>query len=280
MWALGCIIYQMLTGISPFYADTEYLIYENINGYIDHKRPINFPSSVQGISKQLVEALLKKCPSERLTAWSQELTVARSIKNHEFFKNMPWTKIPTMKPPYIPNPSDLPDTSNMKDGEFDEWIFEGDATMIYDNLELTQQDSLSKSNKQSKWSKFLVSNETVIFASLTWKRKGLFSKKRQLILTSTPRLIYVDPDPGKMELKGEIPWKADKPLKCVPVSYKICVYNIICVECIILYNLVYKERMISNSYILFYIYYCIIILLFIFYYYLYILLSLSIVKRR
>ena len=136
MWALGCIIYQMLTGISPFYADTEYLIYENINGYIDQKRPINFPSSVQGISKQLVEALLKKSPSERLTAWSQELTVARSIKNHEFFKNMPWTKIPTMKPPYIPNPSDLPDTNNMKDGEFDEWIFEGDATMIYDNLVL------------------------------------------------------------------------------------------------------------------------------------------------
>ncbi|GLE09641.1 hypothetical protein PINS_up021378 [Pythium insidiosum] len=36
------------------------------------------------------------------------------------------------------------------------------------------------------------------------KRKGLFSKKRQLILTSRPRLIYIDPI--RMRQKGEIPW--------------------------------------------------------------------------
>ena len=34
--------------------------------------------------------------------------------------------------------------------------------------------------------------------------QGLFSKRRQLILTDAPRLYYVDP--VAMELKGEIPW--------------------------------------------------------------------------
>jgi hypothetical protein len=46
--------------------------------------------------------------------------------------------------------------------------------------------------------------------------QGLFSKKRQLILTSTPRLIYVDPH--SMELKGEIPWTKEHPVSVSVVS--------------------------------------------------------------
>jgi 3-phosphoinositide dependent protein kinase-1 len=33
---------------------------------------------------------------------------------------------------------------------------------------------------------------------------GLFSRKRQLVLTDAPRLFYIDTD--KMVVKGEIPW--------------------------------------------------------------------------
>ena len=38
----------------------------------------------------------------------------------------------------------------------------------------------------------------------------MFSKKRTLILTTLPRLLYADPDAKK--LKGEIPWLPDKPV--------------------------------------------------------------------
>jgi 3-phosphoinositide dependent protein kinase-1 len=51
-----------------------------------------------------------------------------------------------------------------------------------------------------------VNNELIVRTGLIDKRKGLFSKRRQLILTDAPRLYYVDP--VAMELKGEIPWSS------------------------------------------------------------------------
>ena len=45
--------------------------------------------------------------------------------------------------------------------------------------------------------------------------KGLFSKRRQLILTDTPRLLYIDP--VCMILKGEIPWTDTQPVSFIQV---------------------------------------------------------------
>lgn len=47
-------------------------------------------------------------------------------------------------------------------------------------------------------------NELIVHMGLVVKRVGLSSKKRQLILTDAPRLIYIDPN--SMVQKGEIPW--------------------------------------------------------------------------
>ena len=59
----------------------------------------------------------------------------------------------------------------------------------------------------SLWNRFLLDDELIKMGGLISKRKGLFSKKRQLILTSKPRLIYIDPI--RMKQKGEIPWSDD-----------------------------------------------------------------------
>src|SRR5579883_1580783 len=51
---------------------------------------------------------------------------------------------------------------------------------------------------------FLLKSELILRAGPINKRKGFFSKRRLLILTDFPRLIYVDQE--KMSQKGEIYW--------------------------------------------------------------------------
>jgi len=58
-----------------------------------------------------------------------------------------------------------------------------------------------------KWKKFLLEDEVILESGLVWKRKGRSVKKRQLILTNKPRVIYIDTK--KMIQKGEIPWSAN-----------------------------------------------------------------------
>lgn len=85
----------------------------------------------------------------------------------------------------------------------------GDSTSSSSNV---LRASLQPKIVYSDWTHHLVDCEKQIFTGLVWKRKGLFSKKRRLVLTDAPRLFYVDPD--SMELKGEIPWTAAHPVSC------------------------------------------------------------------
>ncbi len=59
----------------------------------------------------------------------------------------------------------------------------------------------------SPWARFLSAGEEVVYTEMLEKGRGLFSKRRQLILTTAPRFRYIDV--AKMEQKGTIEWHAD-----------------------------------------------------------------------
>lgn len=67
-----------------------------------------------------------------------------------------------------------------------------------------------------KWMKF-VEGETIIKHGFVNKRKGLFARKRMLLLTTGPRLFYIDP--VQMVKKGEIPWSPE--IRVEPKNFKI-----------------------------------------------------------
>lgn len=80
LWALGCIIYQMLSGSPPFHGDTQFLTFEQVkSGKISY--PPHFPYH----ARLLIEKLLSIDPDGRPTY--------QEIKSHPFFAGIDFSKL-------------------------------------------------------------------------------------------------------------------------------------------------------------------------------------------
>lgn len=77
-----------------------------------------------------------------------------------------------------------------------------------DSFDLNDAEKLQRLEQQKtdKWHVF-ADGEVILKKGFVNKRKGLFARKRMLLLTTGPRLIYIDP--VQMIKKGEIPWSPD-----------------------------------------------------------------------
>lgn len=102
-WTLGTLLYEMLTGLPPFYDDDHNVMYRKIL-----QNPLKFPGFLENTDvKDLLIKLLQKDPSKRLND-------PQVIKSHPFFKDIDWTKLlnKSYLPPFKPNVENLLDTSN------------------------------------------------------------------------------------------------------------------------------------------------------------------------
>eukprot|EP00128_Syssomonas_multiformis_P013618 Colp12_sorted_trinity150504_noHs@10578 len=211
LWAVGCILYQLLAGRPPFHAANEYQIFQRITK-LEYKIPDGFPSD----ARDLVEQLLKMDPKERLG--SEEKGGYEKLKEHPFFSGIVWKDLHLQTPPditpYLPmgceSGEGLRATVNMPldiKGSSGNLLAAGEEekTLVQPPpMDEGRKAALAKQATESVWAPLLTGSELIVHTSLVNKRKGLFSKKRQLILTDQPRLLYIDPD--KMVVKGQIPW--------------------------------------------------------------------------
>jgi len=197
IWSVGCIIFQMLAGRPPFKAASEYLTFEEVTN-IRYKFPKDFPLD----AKDLITRILVKDPSKRLGA--KDIS---ELKNHAFFGSIDWKNLGKMPPPTWKESS-----SNQMDVSQNIFPTETNEETEKEKQAQTSNQSDSKGSNSdsptSKWERFLIKNEKVEFTGLIQKRSfsgvGFWAKTRQLILTSFPRILYVDPQ--QMTLRGEIPW--------------------------------------------------------------------------
>lgn len=108
-WALGVLIYEMVAGYPPFFADQPIQIYEKI---VSGK--VRFPSHFTSDLKDLLRNLLSVDLTKRFGNLKNGVS---DIKNHKWFNSVDWFAVYNKKleAPFIPKIKSPGDTSNFDD---------------------------------------------------------------------------------------------------------------------------------------------------------------------
>lgn len=101
VWALGCVIFQMLTGQPPFRGGSEYLTFQKISSG-DYCWPPACPASPA--ARSFVAACLHPDPGKRLGSAD-----VASLRAHEWFAGVDWACIRDADAPFTPPPPPPPD---------------------------------------------------------------------------------------------------------------------------------------------------------------------------
>lgn len=95
LWALGCIVYQMISGLPPFRGSNDYVIFKEILAC-----NLEFPQGFDENAEDLVRQLLKIDPEQRLGAQDNS-ECYESIRSHPFFASVNFDIIRQQMPPPI-----------------------------------------------------------------------------------------------------------------------------------------------------------------------------------
>jgi protein kinase X len=95
-WALGILIYEMLSGFAPFTHESTFTIYRNIL-----EGDLRFPRHFDAKAASLVSKLLTLDPSRRLGCLRDG---AEDVKRHRWFASLDWEALLhlSVAPPYVP----------------------------------------------------------------------------------------------------------------------------------------------------------------------------------
>ena len=95
-WSLGALLYEMLTGLPPFYCRDREKLFQKIRS-----GPLTFPRYLSEDSKSILNGLLTRDPSLRLGSGP---TDAEEVKGHDFYSNVEWSQLAEgrLEPPWEP----------------------------------------------------------------------------------------------------------------------------------------------------------------------------------
>jgi len=197
LWALGCMLFQLLVGAPPFRGGSEYFTFQMITKHCsepDAKVHIpevqkfdreesegeftEFSESAEDLelATDLVNALLRPDPRDRLGAGENctpfnpnfepnSSNGPKALRAHGFFEGINFETIHEREAPRIPYHFDIPEPTF--DGASDEWIMAGDITELElaAALELSSPSSTSSIPRKSSTATREVTSATAAAAA-------------------------------------------------------------------------------------------------------------------
>ncbi|XP_058450236.1 3-phosphoinositide-dependent protein kinase 1 isoform X2 [Malaya genurostris] len=237
LWSFGCIMYQIIAGYPPFRGANDYLIFQKIS-----KLELEFTENFNHSAKDLITKLLVLDPKRRLGA--DDNLPYTSIRNHDFFDGIDFSAIRETTPSFLDSSAY---TITEKEDSSKEWFNFPDhvspglddkhitrlmglelgitgipssskAIKCFANISEAERSCRLEQQKSDQWHAFS-EGELILKHGFVNKRKGALyvPRRRMLLLTTGPRLIYVDP--LQMVKKGEIPWSRE--LRAEAKNFKV-----------------------------------------------------------
>ena len=129
-WSYGILIFEMLTGMPPFYDENVNKMYRMVIS-----SDVDFPSYVSAPARDLITQLLQKDPDQRLGSGEDDY---KAIQKHPFFSKLNFDDVFNKKtdPEWKPQIKDETDTSN-----FDTEFTGEDAVVSFEDASLIDQNT-------------------------------------------------------------------------------------------------------------------------------------------
>jgi len=125
-WALGVLVYELMTGSSPFCADTHMMMFAKVLRGIDC---VQFPPRAEGFTGDFVRNVLREQPSERLPMRHCGIP---GLKAHPWFQEFDWEghmrgAVPAPYVPVVESQVDLRNFRHVKEQKVNwvEWQDDG-----------------------------------------------------------------------------------------------------------------------------------------------------------
>ncbi|KAL0077669.1 kinase-like domain-containing protein [Phycomyces blakesleeanus] len=143
-WSLGTILYEMLTGVTPFWADTHAEMYNRIV-----EDPLEFPEDFEPVTANFISGLLQRDPANRLGAGPEGPI---TIRSHPYFDTLSWSEVfyKRTRPPYVPLVRSETDFSN----------FDRDFLEMTPRLSPPNEDALLTQSVQQAFHGYSYTNES------------------------------------------------------------------------------------------------------------------------